>query len=440
MKTTRRCVRSGGARRAWPLAAALIWAPAAAGERESDYLRVAEEPGRSTALEVASRTFVPVAGEGPRVALVAVAHIGERGFFRDLQRHLDGFDLVLYESVLPPGARGAAGDTPEERVESTRAAMGFVAGLLGAHFQRMRSHPASLAELAAPLRHTDARLAEWLEAASADAWGNPLGYEQTQVAHEAEGGTPRALGFTLTSRGADGLPGGTGADADLVLSEASGIAPFNASELTRLQSSLARALGLQFQLDAIDYGGAGWRASDMAMDEIDRALRQRDVPFELGAGGLAGGVPEGVARFLLGAVRMLDTLLGGAIADTCKVLLIELLGDERLIEQSLRQLGPGLTEVIVEARNQVVIDDLGRVLQAPERPASVAIFYGAAHMPDMEARLRQQLGYKPSEANGAEWFKAIEVDLRQSAVSAEQLAQLREMVRQVVRAGAIEGR
>ncbi|MEE8459505.1 MAG: hypothetical protein V3S08_06515, partial [Phycisphaerales bacterium] len=75
------------------------------------YMRSVEDPGRTVALEVASRTFVPADADGPTVVLVSVAHIAERELYGQLQAVLDANDIVLYESVMPAGARGAGGST-----------------------------------------------------------------------------------------------------------------------------------------------------------------------------------------------------------------------------------------------------------------------------------------------------------------------------------------
>ena len=59
---------------------------------------------------------------------------------------------------------------------------------------------------------------------------------------------------------------------------------------------------------------------------------------------------------------------------------------------------------------------------------AVAIFYGAAHMPDLEERLTV-MGYVPWKEREARWFRAIEVDMAQSAVSPAELKQMRRMIR-----------
>ena len=57
----------------------------------------------------------------------------------------------------------------------------------------------------------------------------------------------------------------------------------------------------------------------------------------------------------------------------------------------------------------------------------IAIFYGAAHMPDFERRLVDRFGYQP--VGEPQWLPAITVDFRSSPVSEAQLRQIRMMMR-----------
>src|SRR5262245_34107725 len=53
------------------------------------YLRVVENKGKSIALEIASRNFVRADGNGPKVGLIAVAHIGDKSFYKAVQKLLE---------------------------------------------------------------------------------------------------------------------------------------------------------------------------------------------------------------------------------------------------------------------------------------------------------------------------------------------------------------
>lgn len=386
------------------------------------FLRVADEAGRKVSLEIASRDYVPTEGDGPTVTLMGVAHIGEQAFYRDLQKELEGYDVVLYESVMPPGARGPAGETDEQRIDSTRAAMGFVGSLVETfHFARDR-YPEDPGELVAFAAEEDARLGHWVENAMTDAWGRPLVY----------GVNDDGLSYTLMSWGADGRVGGSDAAKDIQLADlpAPTAIDFAASD-DNIQVQLADALRMEFQLSSLDYDRPNWRCSDMSIDEVNREMAERGVDFEILGGALGGtSMFAKLAKVFLGLMRFADSLLDGAIADMVKVTMIEMLGNESLTEMSLQQFGEGFEEVIVDLRNQVVIDDLKRIIAEERDVESIAILYGAAHMNDMAGRLADQLGYQPADES---WHSAIEVDLERSAITERDLRQMRAMMRQMMR-------
>ncbi|MHC4080898.1 MAG: type II secretion system protein GspG [Planctomycetota bacterium] len=384
-------------------------------EEPARFMRSVEEPGRSMALEIAARTFV---GSSP-----GAPAIGERRLYSGLQDLLDGQDVVLYESVKPAGTGGAGGADDAERVESTREALRFLAAVLAVHRELKQEYPEGMDELAGFAAAIDPRLAEWVAGARTDAWGRAVAYRR-----EGDG-----THFVLTSLGGDRQPGGTGAGADLVVTSETGVEPLDlGGEERNLQSELARALGLEFQLDEINYDRPNFRSSDMALDELERALAARGIDFAPFSGGLTGSSLAGrLAIIALRVVRFADDFFfEGAIADGFKVVLIDLFSDEALLEQSMVQFGEGFADVIIGERNQVVVDDVKAILAGEPEVESIAIFYGAAHMPDLARRLDEQLGYRPA---GAQWFTAFEVNLAASALTPQQLKSLRRMIRMQLR-------
>jgi hypothetical protein len=130
---------------------------------------------------------------------------------------------------------------------------------------------------------------------------------------------------------------------------------------------------------------------------------------------------------------MLDAMAEGVITDTFKVIMIEMLGDPTLLDVGLEQLGKGFGEIIVNDRNQVVIDDLKKIVEREPQVKSVALLYGAAHMPDMAQRLTEQLGYVRNNKHETEWLPAIRVDLKNSKVPPSQIDAMRKMVKQAIR-------
>ncbi len=389
---------------------------------KATYLRVVEEPGQSIALEIAAQSFVPSDGSGPTVSIVGVSHIGEPELYAQLQAILNEFDIVLYESVMPPGGAGAGGDDDEQRAASTREAMELVTAAIATHHTQTGGYPQDHKQLLSFAAKHDPRLEDWLTSASVDAWRRSLVYSS---------GDDRQS-FTLVSLGADGKVGGEGAAADLEMShETIGEVPGFFAEEDNLQAQLASALGLEFQLEAIDYGQPNWRCSDMTVVQLEKAMQEKGLDFGPFQGALAGtSWPAKFVGYLLKFIQAADVFMDGAISDTLKVILIEMFSDETMLKQGLQQFGAGFEEVIVDQRNQIVIDQLKSILTQEPDIKSVGIFYGAAHMQDMADRLREQLGYEASEQT---WVTAIEVDLTKSAVPPAQLEFIRQMVKRQIK-------
>ena len=130
-------------------------------------------------------------------------------------------------------------------------------------------------------------------------------------------------------------------------------------------------------------------------------------------------------------MKLADLVFDGAIADTVKVMMIEMLGNEEMMGQSLDQMGDGFSEVIIDLRNQVVIDDLVLLLEREGADVeTIGIFYGAAHMPDMAERMRDQLGYvEVEDPDAVEWFDVIKVDTNRGGAD---VSRMRETMRRMM--------
>src|SRR6185436_19487934 len=56
-----------------------------------------------------------------------------------------------------------------------------------------------------------------------------------------------------------------------------------------------------------------------------------------------------------------------------------------------------LMDVLIRERNKAVMEDLRAELKSAKRTDSIAIFYGAGHLADLEKRLSRDLHYRPGE-------------------------------------------
>ena len=224
-----------------------------------------------------------------------------------------------------------------------------------------------------------------------------------------------------------------------------------------LQNALAEALHLRFQLDAIDYSRDHFRNSDLTVAQLRRLLEDSQTPPATPAGGAsvrpAPGAPaveeqddsasaggSGDLNQLL-QIMQGTGLLGGlarlgvsAIAASprlqaaTQIALIEVLGQ---LPEDLSQMG-GLPEsmrrlvkVLIEERNKTVVSDVQSALKERPRRPSLAVFYGAGHMLDLEQRLRTALRYEPASE---QWHTAIQVDTQASHLSRFELSLTRRLI------------
>lgn len=210
-----------------------------------------------------------------------------------------------------------------------------------------------------------------------------------------------------------------------------------------LQFTLAKSLGLAFQLSAIRYDRPHFRNSDMTLEQIARVLsggrartsragdpaagssaqssREFAVLMQVMDGGtFLGAMANGIAR-LLGSSPKLQAMT--------KLMLVELLGNLQDDIAEMGALPPDLKRlltVLLHARNGVVLRDIKAELNKAEPAKSIAVFYGAAHLSDLEKRIRDELNYRAGEE---QWLPAISVRLPDAGLTDADLQLVRHLVK-----------
>mgnify|MGYP000022015522 CR=1 FL=1 len=387
------------------------------------YMRVDDSSADRVKLRISSRTMVPVSGSGPAVDLVGVSHIGDAAYYEELQTFLDGFDLVLYEGVKPGGMGTAPGDADAgdaSKVKVTKARLRMLATLIERNRTKGVAYPESLSTVIDTLDGTMKKMAT---AASTDAWGNTIIYTWSKVSTGDQ--RPARHTFDLLSLGADASKGGDGAAADLAFSMQKPLTKAEKQGGEGIQIKLANALGLQFQLSAINYTRDSWRNSDLAIDEVQQKLEESGAPgdafFSLMDGSSFGS-------------KLLGFLLGYVERDPQMAMLIKLMLVETVAHaDALMEAQPGamgrFMKVIVIDRNTAVLEDLRNVIDTEPDIKHIALFYGAGHLPDMETRLEKDFGYRFEKDA---WFTAMDLDLASVPGGRKQADQMRRMIRQMI--------
>lgn len=369
--------------------------------------------GQRVQLEMAIRELVPDDPARPTIYLVGAVHVADRSFYEHLQAFLDERDVVLFEGVKPPGAGSDEhADTLDDadRARLTARRLRFLAGAAEMYRAEHRRYPDALADLPGGV---EKRFADLVAGALNDAWGQPIRYEL----HNGD--------FALTSLGADGEVGGDGLGEDIVYDTAIDGRIRIPTSNDGIQTRLARGLGLVFQLDAMDHNRPNWRNSDLSMDQVMDRLDASGQSGDALFGALAGesfGVK--VAGVLLNVMRFFPSAQA-----MVKVMLIELLQNADDVIAAVPGEMAAMMDVLIHDRNDVVIADLKRVIEHEPEVDEIAIIYGAGHLPDLQRRIIDELGYRPGKDA---WNPAIRVDLNELGMSAEEVARLRSLIRTTI--------
>lgn len=435
---------------------------ATAAAAPAPYLRVVDdERAGTTTLEIAVRSFRRGDGTGPVVHLAGAVHIADAGFYTAMQEFLDAQGVVLFEGVKPAGVRSLpAGASDEQRRKVTTSRLKVLSAAVERFADRQGRLPASLEELA---KLSDRRLSAHLSVILRDAWDRPMTIEPGEAVGEGVGSM---VAFTVRSKGADVGDGPASAADDVTVAAGArlgrvpaqgkgegggeaaepGRGGAGAAQPRNVQQKLADALGLDFQLDHMVTTRPNWRSSDLSIDEVQERL-------EASGGGTAildlldpGSFTAKLAGVLIGFVGS-----SKAMATTTKLMLVETLaqagpemgkaGDDGKAEGGkavegapkpkrglMASMGPTM-KVIVEDRNTAVLDDLKAIVRDEPGVTSVAAFYGAGHMHDLETRLVRELGMQPT---GDKWYPAITVKWTDNGLNGKSIERMRASIRRTV--------
>lgn len=163
---------------------------------------------------------------------------------------------------------------------------------------------------------------------------------------------------------------------------------------------LSDALGLEFQLNQINYKHDNWINSDLSMDDLDKLNKEK-----------GGGKPtsfDTIKQVLdpnSPMAKQLTTVLGMAtdgMKEAIKLIIVK-----KVAVGETPGLDATMQEIVLEARNKSALDYFAKTIAAPNPPKSVAIFYGAMHMPDIQKALATTYGYKSADQK---WFLAASAD------------------------------
>jgi hypothetical protein len=158
--------------------------------------------------------------------------------------------------------------------------------------------------------------------------------------------------------------------------------------ISNTQIMMKNMLQLSFQLDEIDYGASNFVHADLTPTELSQSMDERGESLYVYFWRLFYASIDQYAKDPLGLndIRMLSAMLSTDSDNTLKIMLAyEMTNLDKLREI----LGEDSDSAVIGARNQRAVDVLKSQLDGGAK--RVALFFGVAHMPDMEQRLINQL-------------------------------------------------
>ena len=280
----------------------------------SKFIRVVKDDDGPTALETAIVRYRPASGQGDLVVdLVGVVHIGERGYYKRLNRQFEQYDVLLYELVAPQGTRPAKGQGSDNLLRLVQKIMTIAL------------------DLDSQIEHID--------------------YTKKNFVHADL--SPAEMMEAIKKRGDDGLT--------LALSIA--------ADVLRQQNLMEREL----------------KKNPGKAAEMPDLMSLLQDP----------AAPSKIKRLIAQQFEMMDAPGGG--------------------------LGPTINTILVADRNQAAMKVLQKEIAKGRK--KIGIFYGAAHMPDFEKRLREELDLVPVST---QWLPAWDLRLREISLEEMLLRLLRE--------------
>jgi len=170
--------------------------------------------------------------------------------------------------------------------------------------------------------------------------------------------------------------------------------------LAMLQQVMKLVLRLDHQLEVVDYGKSNFIHADLSPDGLRKAMKDRgedEITVILRVfAELMQKMREGADRPGSQApdINLLELLLNPSkLKRIFAEQLVEAGGDAGF--------GRTFNQLVVIDRNKACLEVLKQQLKAGKK--KIAIFYGAAHMPDFDKRLKEEVGVKPTTN---EWIDA----------------------------------
>jgi chitinase len=163
---------------------------------------------------------------------------------------------------------------------------------------------------------------------------------------------------------------------------------------------LSDAIGLDFQLNDINYDRPNWKNVDLSWERIV-ALNKMEAKSKSTGVDTIKSLLDPNGTMAKAFTKMITSATPGT-REAFKLMIVKFAGGG-----FKSPLDPTTNDIVIGARNKVVVDAIGQVLAKPNPPKSIGVFYGAFHLPTMEQSLADRFGYREAEEL---WMTSVSVD------------------------------
>ena len=182
------------------------------------------------------------------------------------------------------------------------------------------------------------------------------------------------------------------------------------SGVSMMQTFMQKQLDLAYQLDEVNYGAKNFVHADMTVKQFRKRQQARGesmimLMLKLMREDMASRAKKEKRAVDISTAELLRALLSPTRSVELKYLLARQFNEmERLTAGLNNKKG----SVILTDRNKVALKILKKEMDTGKK--KLAIFYGAAHLPGMEKRMIEKMGF---ERKRTRWVKAWDLPKRQ---------------------------
>lgn len=205
--------------------------------------------------------------------------------------------------------------------------------------------------------------------------------------------------------------------------------------IAMLQQGLKNSLELHFQLDAVDYAPANFVHADMTPEEFEQSMAERgETLLTIMLNMMMSGMQMQREKAENGdesppSFDLVKAFRSGEGRHTLRMAFASQLEEMEVLASG------GKDGTLLQGRNEKCLRVLEREIAAGRK--RIGIFYGAAHMPHMERRLVDDMGFVKT---GHEWLVAWDCKKRSDAKYDRAMIQARQRCRDELRALAAVAR